>query len=287
MSLGRYMKELLWEPKAFMFKTLKKIKFLMSKIFFPDSYPVFKIVNINGYNIFIDVSTDVGRKIYFTGSYEEAETNFCFKIIKKGDICIDIGANIGFYTLLFSILCSENGKVYAVEPVGRNLDILKYNISLNNLKNVDVIELPCYKSEEYIYIKETKDTAYSHLVESFERKENFQTNCIKATTLDRIIEQNGIKNVKLLKIDVEGAEYFVLEGGRNSFASGLFEYILVEVGEQNLKRFNSSSEGIIEFMEGFGYYPYGLNISGELIPLDKKTYKKYISFRNNVVFSKG
>jgi FkbM family methyltransferase len=73
------------------------------------------------------------------GGWDFEETKFLKKIIKKGDTVIDVGANIGYYTLLFSKLVGKEGKIYAYEPLPENFKLLKKNIFINKYKNIVLI----------------------------------------------------------------------------------------------------------------------------------------------------
>src|SRR5215210_7228240 len=64
------------------------------------------------------------------GNYEVAETLFCESVLRPGDVAVDIGANIGLYTLLFSRLVGEEGRVYAFEPAAENARRLRVNLLL-------------------------------------------------------------------------------------------------------------------------------------------------------------
>lgn len=69
--------------------------------------------------------------IYFLGSYEPFCTETIRKYITSGSICLDVGANIGWYTTLFQSLCGSTGQVHAFEPVPSTFDELRFNVGLN------------------------------------------------------------------------------------------------------------------------------------------------------------
>jgi tRNA G37 N-methylase Trm5 len=82
----------------------------------------------------IDFSDQIQKSVYL-GTYERHEISFLKKYVKPGWICLDIGANIGFYTLNLGKLVGAEGKVYAIEPSPSNYKKLEENITINNLDN--------------------------------------------------------------------------------------------------------------------------------------------------------
>ena len=115
-------------------KILKKIPFLapVDKFIRDSSIP--KFVHIDGNKIFLDSKDTLHlstKKIY-----EELGTEIVKKEVKEGDIVIDIGANIGYFTLLFAKLVGPAGKVYSFEPEPSNFSILKKNVKVNEYRNV-------------------------------------------------------------------------------------------------------------------------------------------------------
>lgn len=133
-----------------------------------------------------------------------------FKELKKG-VFIDIGANIGKYTVMMSNNLGGNGEVIAIEPHPENFRTLERNIDLNRCKNVVALNLACWN-------KKTELKLFSHedqplLASAVKPSENYIKT--QADTLDNIIKDLGVKKIDLIKIDVEGAEQQVLEGMKN------------------------------------------------------------------------
>ena len=89
---------------------------------------------VMGNKMFLDPQDSLLLSI--NGIYEEFETELVSKEISKNDVVVDIGANIGYYTLIFAKLVGENGKVFAFEPDPSNFALLKKNVELNGFRNV-------------------------------------------------------------------------------------------------------------------------------------------------------
>ncbi|MDQ3868501.1 MAG: FkbM family methyltransferase, partial [Thermoproteota archaeon] len=137
---------------------------------------------------------------------------------KQGDIVVDIGANIGRYTLIASKRVGTNGKVVAIEAHPGNFEMLNRNIKLNRLTNVIPLNYAAYSKETkvklYVPDEESGYTIYHTLMERTGKK--FVE--VDAITLDYLLLQlNGIREgevvvVNWIKIDVEGVEFEVLKG---------------------------------------------------------------------------
>lgn len=158
----------------------------------------------NGRAIIVGVKGRVGRRTFneiFV--YEEYCPDENFKI-KKGYTVIDIGANIG----VFSIYCKDAKKVYAFEPVSENVKILKENLSKNSIKNVEVIDkaVSSKNSSRKIYI--TEDMGSHTLIKNFQNPKEMRM--VRTTSLENFIKKNKINKVDFLKIDCEGSEFEIL-----------------------------------------------------------------------------
>jgi FkbM family methyltransferase len=138
------------------------------------------------------------------GSYEVALQCGIGTVLKKGQVFYDIGANVGFYSLLGARLVGEGGRVYAFEPLSRNLHYLNRHILLNKISNVTIVPkaLSNYVGLGYF---EVKGDSTSHLSDS-------GIFGAEVTTLDAFLGWEGVKPPDVMKIDVEGEELNVMEG---------------------------------------------------------------------------
>ncbi len=154
---------------------------------------------------------------------------------KQGDIVVDIGANIGRYTLIASKRVGSNGKVVAIEAHPGNFEMLNRNIKLNRLTNVIPLNYAAYSKETKIKLyfpsKESRHTIYNTVMsDRAQNEEKFVE--VNANTLDYILQQQkGIKQeqVNWIKIDVEGAEFEVLKGAHNLLLNSKNIVLLMEV----------------------------------------------------------
>lgn len=151
----------------------------------------------------------LSRFVLFTPAYfDRKERAFIRTILRAGDYVIDVGANIGIYTLLFSKLVGPSGRVLAIEAEPNNAAQLRHNVLLNESANVAIVETGVSDEEETLQLTlDTKGNAGAH---SFiaKRSQDSQTRQIHCVPLLSLIASN--RPVRFLKIDIEGFEYRVL-----------------------------------------------------------------------------
>ena len=131
----------------------------------------------------------------------------------KGDVVLDVGAHIGYYSLKAAKAVGTEGIVISVEPDPRNFKILEKNININNLKkNVKLINCALSSHSGYAKFHLNKDPAYSELINKSQLSYGYYKK-IKIKTMDELCEQMGIRKLDWVKIDVEGGAADVLKGG--------------------------------------------------------------------------
>lgn len=139
------------------------------------------------------------------GSYERNKRVAFEHNVKEGSVVFDLGANVGFYTLLASVLVGERGKVVAFEPVPRNLFYLKSHLRMNRVTNVTVVEAAVWDADgECLF-----DTGPNNSMGRVSRTGNLR---VRVTTIDRLVSNGELPLPTHMKIDVEGAELNVLHG---------------------------------------------------------------------------
>ena len=148
-----------------------------------------------------------GPNAYWLGTYEVARVHAFAKAPTQGAVVYDVGANVGVYSLLASLQVGTSGKVYAFEPLERNLRYLRQHIALNNLQNCIIFETAVSNTEG------TRPFSAAGWDASMARLSSDGDILVPSTTLDSCIYgENGLCPPDIIKIDVEGAELEVLEG---------------------------------------------------------------------------
>jgi FkbM family methyltransferase len=181
---------------------------------------------------------------YHSGLHEASDSIFLMQLLKDGDFFLDIGANVGHYTLLSGVY--SNCKVVAIEPIPATFERLVNNVKLN----------------QWSYTPELLNIGLSN--ESGElvfTNQQFTTNKVstsgqgikvKVKTLDELCEH---KTPDFIKIDVEGYEWFVLNGGLKTLSNDTLKLILIELNESG-KNFNIQDDQIVKLLKDNGFLPY-------------------------------
>jgi len=176
----------------------------------------------------------------------------CVKSAKNKKCVIDIGAHIGLVTLPFSQVIHPEGKIYAFEPGIKNSWYLNYHLRKNNVQNVQVItELVGDVSKKQVPFYEfKKDTGVNSIAESALKPGYIET-FKEQITLDTFCNTRELKP-DLIKIDVEGAEYFVLKGAINVLKN-YKPLIFLSVHPKHLQKLGISLEDLNQLIFQLGY----------------------------------
>ena len=203
------------------------------------------LVNVNDYKMFLHASDvdgidGISQHILFKGTYEPLTTELFNRLVKPGMTVIDIGANIGYFTLLAAKLVGKEGKVYAFEPESKNYELLIKNININKFDNVVPIQkaITAKSGKTELFINRMEPGAHSIF------KENgrcLPSIIVETVSLDEFCENKHILP-DLIKIDVEGAEIGVLRGANKVITKQENVKIIIEFSPDNIKKAGFSNE---------------------------------------------
>ncbi|MDW8002917.1 MAG: FkbM family methyltransferase [Deltaproteobacteria bacterium] len=139
------------------------------------------------------------------GSYEyEKQRLFC-QFVSEGDIVFDIGAHVGFYTLLASVLVGERGRVFAFEPLPENVKMLQTHLRINKVNNVTVLELAVTDRDGVSFFELGESSSTGRLSERGHLK-------VQVSSIDSLVQEAVVPAPSLIKMDIEGAEFEALQG---------------------------------------------------------------------------
>jgi FkbM family methyltransferase len=158
-----------------------------------------------------------GAKAAFTvGTDEPAVQEELVRVLRPGSVLYDVGANVGFLTLIAARLVGPAGHVYAFEPIPANARAIERNAALNGLGNITVLELALSDRAGDAVLRVPDVNQGAHLAEVVDELIPADELVVRTAALDELAEEQGLRAPDLVKLDVEGAELLVLEGMRRS-----------------------------------------------------------------------
>lgn len=185
-------------------------------------------VHAPGGDVRVYINELIGRTVYFLGDLDKRLTWISNKLIKKGDTVLDIGANVGIMSLLFSKNAGINGRVIAFEPHPRIYNDLDAAIKKNQTSNITAYQLGLGSVPgEFVLNVPHSNLGLGSLIRS--STENCDQYIVQVETLDKIIDDSKIKKIDFMKIDVEGFEYNVLKGAHNTLEKTQPKVIVFEL----------------------------------------------------------
>lgn len=202
----------------------------------------------------LDLKDDVQRSIYF-GLFEVEELDLLRDYVRPGDRVIDVGANVGFYTCHVARWVGPSGHVYAFEPEPRNVERLEANVALNGLQDrvsVRPVALSYEEGKAQFNRAAGEHSGWGSLNRYGEHVDHI---VVTTQTVDSVVESEGLDEVALLKVDVEGADFDVYRGAEKTLARRGFRHIMSEWNGVWFPEQGRTFQGFIDHFGAFGYVP--------------------------------
>ena len=184
----------------------------------------------------------------YTGLYEFEDMGYLLHVLRPNDLFIDVGANVGSYTILASAV--RGASCYSFEPIPETYNRLENNIRLNNIESkVKALNVGLGCKEGVIKFTHDLGAMNRAIVvgESYENAIN-----VNITTLDDVLKN---ESPSLLKIDVEGFEAAVLEGASETLGKYSLHSVILELNGSGMK-YNHNESRIHGIMSDYGFNPY-------------------------------
>jgi FkbM family methyltransferase len=202
--------------------------------------------------------------LIFKGTFEPETVEVFSSLLFPGMTVLDVGANIGLFTLVAAHRVGPGGRVHAFEPTPSLAKHLRGNLALNGLENVEL---------NVVAVSDSVGQAVLHVTQS----DNFGENTIlhgvadapgtaglrvTTVTLDEYAARHSLGGVDVIKIDIEGAEPLALQGGRNLLSGDHAPILIVEANPRALAMGGSSLDELLGLIRSFGYTFYNIATYG-------------------------
>lgn len=226
----------------------------------------------------LDVSVNLLRKFYYFpqvyGRFygRAAFRRYLEQTLAPGGRFLDIGANVGFFSLLAARLVGPTGRVYAFEPEPRIHEALARSARRNGYEHLQVFQLALSDREDELAFYRARDGTASSLVPEAPGQERRyeQTLTTRVTSLDRLAREGRIDvaGLSAIKVDVEGEEVRTIAGMRESLAAAGYPPIWCEVrGPRGSTRAPNTYPGVRALLEPLGYRPFRWTDDGRRAPV--------------------
>jgi FkbM family methyltransferase len=225
--------------------------------------PVEMDIDISGhkFQMEFDVARECHRDIFFSIAlhslpYNPDVAQVLLNVLQPGDAFIDIGAHIGWFTLIGARIVGSFGRVLAVSYRCLKRHLVKNDLGESVIPHRMVVSSGNGKVK--LYLNQDNDGGHalwpvwkhpSNVISDKNRK----TTKVKSTTLDNLCKQEQITKVRLVKIDTEGAEGEILKGAHGLLSEKRIQHIVMEVNDFGLELMGTSIEEITDMMKNYGY----------------------------------
>lgn len=188
--------------------------------------------------------------------YSKRDLTLFDLFLSQGDVCIDAGANIGWYSLYAASLVGSQGKVVAVEPDVQNFTILQKNSAENKLPQIEALH--CALGREAsgsFYLYRSDENFGDHFISEKNIAIDRDSTKVPITNIDTLVQKIG-RQPRLIKIDVQGSEVEVLEGMKQTLAHEEQPILLVEFAPACMKRIGYSPFEFFVFIDSHTMTPF-------------------------------
>jgi FkbM family methyltransferase len=226
----------------------------------------------DGRRLEADLSSGMCDQVYFGLDYEPGVTRVARSVVKPGDVCMDVGANFGWYTTLFATLAGPTGQVHAFEPLPAVFEWLGRNVALLESAALTRIVRAAVAAEgrasANIYLSRNAPMSHASLEAGSNDAAAIATSPV--VTLDDYLKTQSIGPVDVVKVDAEGAERAVLEGAAGLFSQPAPPIWIIEMSRETSARFGYRPHDLLEWMRARAAYSFFAieDQSGRLIDID-------------------
>lgn len=204
----------------------------------------------SGARISITLNDHLQLLLYYFGTFEPRSLQLMKEFLRPGATVIDVGANIGFYTIEAAAAVRANGLVIAIEASPSLAKIIDFQLKDNHVSNVTLIPNAVGESEGVARL--TLPTAGNHGMFTLGNVEGTFSADVPVRTIDDIVKQTGVKSVDFIKMDIEGSEFSALKGAIETIKN-FHPPILIELNEVALRGCGASSRQVKALLQSLGY----------------------------------
>lgn len=218
--------------------------------------------HLGRYRLTYNFNDLIQRQIYF-GLYDRPETELLNRILKPGDFFLDIGANVGYYSLVASQIVGPYGRVHAFEPICENVRVLEQTIVDNGISNIIVNPIAVGAQSGHLDLfvppKDIGNSGWASVAPS-ERRSRAVT--VEKVAIDDYLEDKPPQSIRLVKMDIEGGELDALLGMAKLLRRTDAPDLICEVNPFLLKKLGLHPGSLVRLLDTHGYSLYEIASAG-------------------------
>jgi len=216
-----------------------------------------KVTVPDGRSLALRFAPDIWDTVFFFGEYEAALTEVVRRVVRSGDICLDVGANFGWYTTLLSEISGPGGQVFAFEPMPDTFRLLEANVASARYKNVFINNCGLGDFNGTAELHFFPDLGPGHASISDHGRSDSIKIPVRIQKFDDFAQDHNLRGeVVFLKVDIEGAELAFLRGAERLFEQAMPPIILMEMALEQTASFGYSPNDLIEFIRSRRPYKF-------------------------------
>jgi FkbM family methyltransferase len=206
----------------------------------------------NGMSVWVDPRNYLSRCLIHEGVYQPEVSAAVVKWLPQGGVMVDVGANVGYMTMLGARRVGPAGRVLAIEPNPYMVEAMRRHLDKNGISNVSIVQAGCSRAKGSfpLYLSPDRNPGMTSL--SAKNAHSQRSIQVDVVPLDELVAEFNPPSLDVLKIDVEGAELQVLQGAKETLRR-FRPVILMELDPRLLSSFGTKPEQILELLAGLGY----------------------------------
>lgn len=226
-------------------------------------------------------------------SYEATFTDLMMRILAPGDAMIEVGAHVGYVSVIAAALVGPTGRVVAVEPNPANFERLSHHKALNRLDQLVLHHAAASAAVGTATFHLNADNDGGHALWDVRRHADNaksraapQAITVPTVTVDSLAGAIGERRLRLIKVDTEGAEHLVLSGARETLAAARDLLVVAELNDLGLRLLGEDQVSLRSLMRGLGYETFRMPVGVDLPVWIPEATRIVSDFVENLLFAR-
>lgn len=220
-----------------------------------------KEVVVNGRRMFVDLwDSAVSTHLFVSKTWEPEETRLVSSLLHEGDVFVDVGANMGYFTLVASDAVGKSGKVFAFEPEPKNFSLLRKNVQVNQCANARCEQKAVTATDHPVEFFLSTFNYGDHRIFQSHDDENYNRGRQRARTQVEGVRLDSYfapgTRIDFIKMDVQGAEYFAVQGMKRVLRDNPDVVLMMEYWPHGLQEAGVEPARLLEEVEALGFVSY-------------------------------